>query len=79
METKHFLKGLPLAAIVVLFMACGNNEAAKTESVTNNPETTVSQPGDSTNMKQPEDASKDSTSASKGKEDDEDKENEKDD
>lgn len=81
MKTKNFIKGLPLAAIVLLIMACGNNEAAKTESVTKNPEATISKHGDSTNMQKVEKASKDSTSATKNKnkDDDEDKENEKDD
>jgi thiamine biosynthesis lipoprotein ApbE len=78
METKKLFKGWIVVILSLFFMACGNNEAAKTERGNSNQENMVSTPADSTTIKKDMDAAKDTTTARKEKEEDEEKENGKD-
>lgn len=74
METKKLFKRLVVLIISLFFMACGNNEAAKTEPANSNQENMVSPPADTTTIKKGIEASKDSVADRNEKEEDEEKE-----
>jgi hypothetical protein len=74
METKKLLKGWIVVILSLFFMACGNNEASKTEPANSNQENMVSAPADSTTLNKSVEASKDSLAARNEKEEEEEKE-----
>jgi len=74
METKNLFKGWIVVILSLFFVACGNNEATKTEPANSNQENMVSPPADSAAMNKGAEASKDSAAARNEKEEDEEKE-----
>jgi hypothetical protein len=78
METKKLFKGWIVVILSLFFMACGNNEAAKTEPANSNQENIVSPAADSTAINKGDEASKDSVTVSDEKKEGEEKEEGKD-
>jgi hypothetical protein len=71
MESKLFLRGCVVASMIMLFMACNSEQAAKTETTTQ--EAGMQQPSDTATLQKTD--MKDSTAA---KTEDQKEENEKD-